>query len=322
MFKPQTYIHRRKVLAEKTGSGLILLLGNDESPMNYADNGYHFRQDSTFLYYFGIDFPGLAALINVDSGQEIIFGNDYTIDDIVWMGPQPTIAERAAQCGVEKVLPFSELSKIVQTAALRSMEIHFLPPYRAEHKLQLQALLGLQPEQFAAKSSVKLIRAVVSQREIKTAEEIAEIERAVDLSVDMHVAAMQMARPGMTEAQIAARVYEIAHAANCEISFPIIATINGQTLHNHYHGNVLKSGDLFLLDAGAEVESHYAGDLSSTFPVDASFTAQQKLIYEMSLEAHFAAIEALALHAPFRNAHLAACRSITENMKSLGLLKG
>ena len=322
MFKPQTYIQRRKELAEKTGSGLILFLGNDESPMNYADNGYHFRQDSTFLYYFGIDFPGLAALINVDSGQEIIFGNDYTIDDIVWMGPQPTIAERAAQCGVEKVLPFSELSKIVQTAALRSMEIHFLPPYRAEHKLQLQALLGLQPEQFAAKSSVKLIRAVVSQREIKTAEEIVEIERAVDLSVDMHVAAMQMARPGLTEAQIAARVYEKAHAANCEISFPIIATINGQTLHNHYHGNVLKSGDLFLLDAGAEVESHYAGDLSSTFPVDASFTAQQKLIYEMSLEAHFAAIDALALHAPFRNAHLAACRSITENMKSLGLLKG
>ncbi|MBP7613263.1 MAG: aminopeptidase P N-terminal domain-containing protein, partial [Paludibacter sp.] len=196
MFKPQTYIQRRKELAEKTGSGLILFLGNDESPMNYADNGYHFRQDSTFLYYFGIDFPGLAALVNVDSGQEIIFGNDYTIDDIVWMGPQPTIAERTAQCGVEKVLPFSELSKIVQAAALRGMEIHFLPPYRAEHKLQLQALLGLQPEQFAAKSSVKLIRAVVSQREIKTAEEIAEIERAVDLSVDMHVAAMQMARPG------------------------------------------------------------------------------------------------------------------------------
>ena len=322
MFKSQTYIQRRKVLAEKTGSGLILLLGNDESPMNYADNGYHFRQDSTFLYYFGIDFPGLAALINVESGQEIIFGNDYTIDDIVWMGPQPTIADRAAQCGVEKVLPLSELYKVVKAAALRSMEIHFLPPYRAEHKLQLQALTDFQPEQLAAKSSVTLIRAVVSQREIKTTEEIAEIERAVDLSVDMHVAAMQIARPGMTEAQIAARVYEIAHAANCEISFPIIATINGQTLHNHYHGNLLKSGDLFLLDAGAEVESHYAGDLSSTFPVDTTFTAQQKLIYEMSLEAHSAAINALVLNSPFRNAHLAACRSITENMKSLGLLKG
>ena len=162
----------------------------------------------------------------------------------------------------------------------------------------------------------------MSQREIKSAEEIVEIEKGVDLSVDMHVAGMQMVRPGMTEAQVAARVYEIAHAANGEISFPIIATINGQTLHNHYHGNILKSGDLFLLDAGGEVESHYCGDLSSTFPVDTTFTAQQKLIYEMSLQAHQAAIDALALNIPFRNVHLAACRSITENMKSIGLLKG
>lgn len=322
MFSSNTYIQRRKTLAEKIGSGLILLLGNDESPMNYADNCYHFRQDSTFLYYFGINFPGLSALINVDSGQEIIFGNDYTIDHIVWMGPQPTIAERAKKCGINNVLPTSELTKIITEAQKRGMEIHFLPPYRAEHKIELQNLLGLQPNDAASQSSLKLIRAVVSQREIKSAEEIAEIERAVDLTVDMHVAAMQMVRPGLTEAQVAAHVYEIAHSANCEISFPIIATINGQTLHNHYHGNILKSGDLFLLDAGAELESGYAGDLSSTFPVDTKFTSQQKLIYEMSLEAHYAAIKALELNVPFRNAHLAACRSITENMKSLGLLKG
>lgn len=322
MFSSITYIQRRKTLAEKIGSGLILFLGNEESPMNYADNCYHFRQDSTFLYYFGINFPGLAALINVDSGQEIIFGNDYTIDHIVWMGPQPTIAERSEKCGISHVLSTSELIKIVSEAHRRGMEIHFLPPYRAEHKIVLQNLLGLHPEETAYKSSLKLIKAVVSQREIKSAEEIAEIDRAVDLTVDMHVAAMKMVRPGLTEAQVAARVYEIAHAANCEISFPIIATINGQTLHNHYHGNVLKNGDLFLLDAGAELESGYSGDLSSTFPVDAKFSSQQKLIYEMSLEAHSAAIDALALHAPFRNAHLAACRSITENMKSLGLLKG
>jgi len=322
MFSSNTYIQRRKTLAEKIGSGLILFLGNNESPMNYADNCYHFRQDSTFLYYFGINFPGLSALINVDTGKEIIFGDDFTIDHIVWMGPQPTIAERASLCGVKNVLPTSELSKIIVEAQKRNMEIHFLPPYRAEHKIELQNLLGLQPNDVASQSSLKLIRAVVSQREIKSAEEIAEIERAVDLTVDMHVAAMQMVRPGLTEAQVAARVYEIAHAANCEISFPIIATINGQTLHNHYHGNILKSGDLFLLDAGAELESGYAGDLSSTFPVDTKFTSQQKLIYEMSLEAHYAAIKALELNVPFRNAHLAACRSITENMKSLGLLKG
>ncbi len=322
MFNSNTYIQRRKTLAEKIGSGLILFLGNDESPMNYADNCYHFRQDSTFLYYFGINFPGLAALINVDSCQEIIFGNDYTIDHIVWMGQQPTIADRAEKSGINHVFPTSELAKILAEAQKRGLEIHFLPPYRAEQKIELQNLLGLHPNETASKSSLKLVKAVVSQREIKSTEEIEEIERAVDLTVDMHVAAMQMVRPGLTEAQIAARVYEIAHAANCEISFPIIATVNGQTLHNHYHGNVLKSGDLFLLDAGAELESGYAGDLSSTFPVDAKFTSQQKLIYEMSLEAHYAAINVLELNTPFRNAHLAACRSITENMKSLGLLKG
>lgn len=322
MFNKETYIYRRKTLSEKVGSGLILLLGNDESPMNYADNGYHFRQDSTFLYYLGIDFPGIAAIIDVDNNRQYIFGNDYTIDDIVWMGPQPRIADRAIVTGISETKPLKELGEMLSLAQQKNREIHFLPPYRPEHKLQLQALLGLQQNEIAQKISIKLIRAVVSQREIKSEEEIAEIERAVDLSVDMHVAGMQLARPGMTEAQVAARVYEIAHAANGEISFPIIATINGQTLHNHYHGNVLKSGDLFLLDAGGEVESHYCGDLSSTFPVDLTFTAQQKLIYEMSLEAHQAAIDALALNVPFRNAHLAACKSITENMKSLGLLKG
>ena len=322
MFNKQTYIQRRKTLAEKIGSGVVLLLGNDESPMNYADNGFHFRQDSTFLYYFGIDFPALAAVIDVDNDRQIVFGDDYTIDDIVWMGPQPTIAKRSSESGVTHSLPSAELTSMLHEALKQGREVHYLPPYRPESKLKLQHLLFLHPDHITQKSSLKLIRAVVSQREIKSAEEIVEIEKGVDLSVDMHVAGMQMVRPGMTEAQVAARVYEIAHAANGEISFPIIATINGQTLHNHYHGNVLKSGDLFLLDAGGEVASHYCGDLSSTFPVDASFTAQQKLIYEMSLQAHQAAIDALALNVPYRNVHLAACRSITENMKSMRLLKG
>lgn len=322
MFSTSTYIQRRRELAQKVGSGMILFLGNDDSPMNYADNTYHFRQDSTFLYYFGIQFPGLAAVINVDSDQEILFGDDYTIDDIVWMGPQPTIAQRASEAGVEHTLPASELSAILTMAIQRSVPVHFLPPYRPEHLLKLQRLLRLHSDVISSKVSVDLIRAVVSQREIKTDEELVEIDRAVDLTVDMHVAAMQMVRPGMTEAQVAARVYEIAHAANCEVSFPIIATINGQTLHNHYHGNVLKKGDLFLLDAGAELVSGYAGDLSSTFPVDTEFSDQQKLIYEMSLQAHQAAVDTLAPGVPFREVHLAACRSIAENMKLLGLLRG
>ena len=322
MFNKQIYIQRRKTLIEKIGSGLVLLLGNDESPMNYADNGYHFRQDSSFLYYFGIDFPGLTGVIDVDNNQQIIFGNDFSIDDIVWMGPQTSMAERTLEAGIEKTLSTSELPKMLHEAQKKGREIHFLPPYRPENILKLQQLLFLHTETIQSKASLKLIKAVVSQREIKSLEEIIEIENAVNLSVDMHMGAMQFARPGMTEAQVAARVYEIAHAANCEISFPIIATINGQTLHNHYHGNVLKSGDLFLLDAGAESEMHYAGDLSSTFPVDLTFTAQQKVLYEMSLKAHQAAIDQLAPGVAFRQAHLAACRSIATSMKELGLMKG
>jgi Xaa-Pro aminopeptidase len=322
MFDKEIYIQRRKILIEKIGSGVVLLLGNDESPMNYADNGYHFRQDSSFLYYFGIDFPGLAGLIDVDNQKQLIFGDDYTIDDIVWMGSQQTIAEKAATGGIADSLPLSELSKVLKAAQQKGREIHFLPPYRPENKLKIQQLISLHPDEISSKSSVKLIRTVVGQREIKSSEEIIEIEHGVNLSVDMHIAAMQLIRPGMIEAQIAARVYEIALAADCELSFPIIATINGQTLHNHSHGNVLKRGDLFLLDAGAETQMHYAGDLSSTFPVDVTFNNQQKAVYEMSLKAHQAAIDQLAPGIPFLQAHMAACHSVAESMKELGLMKG
>jgi Xaa-Pro aminopeptidase len=290
--------------------------------MNYADNTFHFRQDSTFLYYFGIDFPSIAAIIDVDNQRQIIFGNDYTIDDIVWMGPQPTILERAFQSGITEARPLSRLDVFLKEAQNKGREIHYLPPYRPENRLRLQQYLQLSPEQINRKASVSLVRAVVSQREIKSAEEIPEIERAVDLSVDMHVAAIKMARPGITEAQIAARVYEIALEQNCNISFPIIATINGQTLHNHVHHNLLKEGDLFLLDAGAESEMHYAGDLSSTCPVSEKFTEIQNVIYQASLLAHKAAVRTIAPGVKFRDVHFAACLSITKSMKELGLMKG
>lgn len=322
MLQPQVYQQRRKMLDEKVNNGLILLLGNDESSMNYADNTYHFRQDSTFLYYLGIDFPGLAAVLDTESGEEIIFGNDYTIDDIVWMGTQPTIADRALLSGISKTMPISKLADHLQASASKGKKVHFLPPYRPENKIKLKQLLGFQLEELTENFSVELVKAVVSQREIKTSEELEQIEEAVNISVDMHIAAMQMARPGIKEYEIAARVHEIALAANGNISFPIIATINGQTLHNHYHGNTLKEGDLFLLDAGAETAMHYAGDLSSTVPVSEKFTSIQKEIYQASLDAHDAAISAIAPGVPFKNVHLAACRSIVNSMKQLGLMKG
>ncbi len=322
MFNADIYRQRRKILCEKVGSGLILMLGNDESPMNYPDNPYPFRQDSSFLYYFGIDMPGLAGIMDIDNQKEILFGDDYTIDDMVWTGPQPTIADRAVLAGVAESQPMVKLYTILKEAQASRKTIHFLPPYRPGNKIKILRLLNIRPDQVNVHASPELVRAVISQREIKSDEEIAEIEKAVNLSVEMHVAAMQTARPGMTEATVAARVQEVACAADCSISFPVIATINGQTLHNHYHGNMIKKGDLFLLDAGAETKMNYAGDLSSTFPVDTSFTPAQKEIYQAVLQAFGAAVSAAASGVPFREVHFAACRSIAGSMKELGFMKG
>ena len=322
MFKTTTYIERRKGLKESLKSGLVLLLGHEEAPMNYKDNPYHFRQDSTFLYYFGISNASLAGVIDIDNDKDIIFGDENSIDDIVFMGPLPTIKERAELCVVFDNRPYAELDTYVKNAINKKQHIHFIPLYRGESKIELMELTGIMPRDVDAKASIELLNAIIKQREYKTDEEIEQIEQAVDVTVDMHVAAMRVARPGMTEAEVAAEVHRVALAANGNLSFPIIATINGQVLHNHYHGNTIKEGDLFLIDAGYENEMGYAGDLSSTFPVSKTFTSQQKDIYNMTLDAHNASINALGVGIPFRNAHIAAAKVVAEGMKSLGLFKG
>jgi len=322
MFNKKTYTERRRILKEKVGKGIILLIGNDESPMNYTDNTYHFRQDSTFLYYFGIQQPGLAAVIDIDSDLEVVFGDEYTVEDYVWRGPQPTIASLAEKCGVEDVRSAKNLAAVLGAAQQKRQTIHFLPLYRPENKIKLYELLGIAPRDIAGTFSVALVKAIVSQREIKTEEEIVQLHQAVNVSVDMHVAAMRFAKPGLTEAQVTAEIQKIAIAAGGNISFPIIATINGQTLHNHYHGNTLKEGDLFLIDAGYENEMCYAGDLSSTIPVSKKFTPVQKDIYQLTLDAHQAAIDAAQLYKPFRNVHIAASKTIFEGLKAMGLTRG
>ncbi len=322
MFQTSTYVQRREELRKQVKSGVILLLGNEDSPMNYKDNPYHFRQDSTFLYYFGLDFAGLAAVIDVDAGKEIIFGNELTIDDIVWMGTQPTLKEKSQLVGVGHTQPMAELKGFLGTAVQQGRAVHFLPPYRPENKIKLWELLGFVPTEVESQSSVELVKGVVAQRSVKTAEEIAEIEKAVDISVDMHVSAMKMARPGMVEAEVAAEILRIAQAAGGHTSFPIICTINGQTLHNHYHGNRLESGRLVLCDTGAETSMRYAGDLSSTFPVDPTFTTKQKEIYQIALKVHQAAVSTLAPGVENKQVHLAACKAIAEGLKDLGLMQG
>lgn len=322
MFSKDIYLQRRVKLKESVGQGLILLLGNDESPMNYADNGYHFRQDSTFLYFFGLNQPAMAGIMDCETGEEAIFGNNLSVEDFVWMGPQPSIAAQSLQVGVTKSGDIASLMVLLESAATKRRKIHFLPPYRPENKLKLFDWLGIHPGLVKGKASVELIKGVVNQRNYKSPEEIAEIRQACDLSVDMHTLAMRMAKPGITEAQIAAAVQKIAVEAGGQTSFPIIATINGQTLHNHFHGNVLKDGDLFLLDAGAETAMGYAGDLSSTVPVNGRFSSKQKDIYSVSLDCHNAAISMLKPGVPFKEIYFESCRVIIRGLKDLGLMKG
>lgn len=323
MFSDRTYRDRRSQLIQTLRAagerGLLLFLGNAESPCNYADNTYPFRQDSTFLYFFGIDHADFAALVDLDEGTTTVFADDLGIDAIVWMGPQPSVAELASRGGVDRTAAASALAEALVQARTLGRRIHTLPPYRTDNLQRLQELLDRRS---VPEASVPFIRAVVEQRAVKSAEELAEIEAAVDLSVDMHLAAMRMVRPGMRESDVAAKVTELALASGAGLSFPVIATIHGETLHNHFHGNTLKSGDVFLLDCGAESRMHYAGDLSSTFPVDPTFTSRQRDIYTVVLNAHLAAVAKAGPGVPMREVHRTACRAIAEGMKGLGLMKG
>lgn len=322
MFSKQTYVSRRNRLKNQLKSGILLFLGNDETGMNYTDNTYHYRQDSTFLYFFGLDYAGLNAIIDIDENREIIFGDELTIDHIVWMGTQPSIKEKSEAVGITETAPLSDLKSYLTNAVAKGRTIHHLPTYRPEHQIKLLNWLDVHPNIADKNASPEFIKAVVDQRNYKSSEEIIQIEQAVNITAEMHLTAMRMARPGMKEAEIAAAVQEVAIRAGGQLSFPTIATINGQTLHNHYHGNTLKSGDMVLIDCGAENIMHYAGDMSSTFPVDKSFTTRQKEIYQVALNAHEAGIAELRPGVRFKDVHLKVCRTIAEGMKQMGFMKG
>ena len=318
----ETYIRRRNQLKRDMGSGLLLFLGNDEVGMNYADNTYRFRQDSTFLYFFGLDYPALAAVIDIDEDQEVVFGNELTIDDIVWTGIQPSLKEKAAVVGIEKTRPMSKLKNCIDQARAKGQTVHFLPPYRGDHRVWLWELLGVEPAAQTEKVSVAFIKAIVKQRNYKDAEEIAAIEESVDISTEMHLTAYRKVRPGIHESEVAAAVEEVACRHGNALAFPTIATVQGQVLHNHGFIHDLKEGDIFLLDAGAETQTHYAGDLSSSMPVGDRFTTQQAEVYNIHLRSFYAAVDKLKVGTPFREAHIAAATEIARGMKELGLMKG
>ena len=323
MFSKEIYITRRARLRKELGGGVLLFLGNELVGMNYAGNEYAFRQDSSFLYYWGLDYAGLAAVMDLDEGLDIVFGDELTIDDIVWTGTMPTLAENAAKVGVTDTRPMAALKPYLEITLSQGRPVRFLPPYRGDHRVWLQDLLGIVPQEQEARADVDFIKAVVDMRNHKQPEEIAAIEEAVDISAQMHLIAYRMARPGVHEADIAAAVLEEAsRRQGTTIAFPIISTVAGHVLHNHGFVHTLKEGDIFLLDAGAENPEHYAGDLSSSMPVSDRFTERQELIYNLELKSFYAAVEQLRPGNPYRNAHLAAAEAIAEGMVDLGLMKG
>jgi len=322
LFDKTVYVNRRAVLKKNVANGLILFLGNEESSMNYTDNWYPFRQDSNFLYYFGLNTAGLAAIIDADSGEETIFGNELTIDDIVWTGPLPTVSEMAAEVGVTKTAPYNSIVAVIAKAISGGRNIHITPPYRPENKIRLAALTGSSVQSLSEFVSVPLIKAIISQRSYKEACEVTEMDKASAISAEMHLAGMRFARPGMKEYEVMAKVKEVAYAHNASLSFNPIVTIHGETLHNLYSGNTLEEGQMVLCDAGAANDMNYAGDLTTTYPVGKKFSTKQKDVYNIVLHAHQTAVAMLKPGVLFKDVYLTAAQKIVEGMQSLGVMKG
>lgn len=322
MFETSVYKNRRARLKEKVKSGLVLILGNGEAPANYTDNTYKFRQDSSFLYFFGLNQPGFAGVIDIDSGDEYIFGNDVDMDDIIWMGPQPSVKDMAARVGVSKTAPFARLADCMKTAISQGRRIHFLPPYRFRNMLLLEELLGIRPALVKNYASLELIKAVVDLRSVKEPCEIEEITKACNIGYEMHTAAMRNCKPGVKEQYIAGLIEGIAASYGSMVSFPVILSQNGETLHNHDHSQILQEGRMMLTDAGAEEVSHYCSDFTRTVPVGGRFLTRQKEVYNIVLAANNKAIEIAKPGVTYQYVHLEVCKVLAQGLKDLGLMKG
>ncbi|MBO4611669.1 MAG: aminopeptidase P family protein [Bacteroidaceae bacterium] len=322
LFDKQTYVQRRRVLRERIGSGLILLFGNNDSPVNYPANGYKFRQDSSFLYYFGQHREGLVGVLDADEGKEWLIGNDIDIEDIVWFGQVDSVADMARQSGVEQSAPMKELAAMVDKARKQGRRVHFLPPYRHDLMIQLMDLTGIHPSKQREQASVELIKAVVDQRAVKSAGEIEEIERACAIGYEMHTTAMRMCRPGVTEQEIAGRISGIASSKGCIVSFPSILSMHGEIMHGYPSPRPLEAGRLMLCDCGAETNENYCSDNTRTTPISGRFTQRQREIYQIVVEGHDHALSLAKPGVKWWDVHFGVARLMTERLKELGLMKG
>ena len=320
-FSPETYAARRRALAREVSSGLIVLLGNEAAPMNYAANVYRFHQDGSFRYFTGLGIPGLALTVDADAGRSMLYGADPTLDDAIWEGEVTPLAERARAAGIEETAPRVQLEDDVQRAREQGRTVHVLPFYRGAHTLRLARLLGESPDAIAP--SELLVDAVIAQRLVKTDEEVEAIEQALGVAAAMHRAAMAMAHPGRTEYEVAGAMEGVALAHGSYPSFPIILTRRGEVLHNHPTEAVLQEGDLMLADAGAHAPGNrYASDITRTSPVGGRFTDKQRALYEVVLASQKTSIEACKPGVAFRDVHLVAARVLAEGLTTLGMMKG
>lgn len=322
MFDSIIYQKRRQALREKIQSGIILLLGNNEAPANYPDNTYKYRQDSSFIYFFGQSHPGYAGIIDADNGEDYFFGDDVDMDDIIWMGPQPSIKELAALVGVSKSFPTDKLKDFIGKAISQRRKIHFLPPYRHDTMMQLEDLTGIRASMTRSHASVELIKAIVSLRSVKEACEIAEIDKACNVGYEMHTAAMRLCKPGVSEQYIAGILEGIAASYGRMVSFATILTQHGETLHNHDHSQLLQEGRLMLTDAGAELMSYYCSDHTRTVPVGGKFTSRQRDVYNIVLACHDKALELAKPGITYKSVHLEVCKVLAQGLKDLNLMKG
>ena len=321
MFSKDTYIRRRQELKKLVGKGVIILFGNNESPANYPANSYApMRQDSSFLYYFGQHRDGLVGVIDIDNDEEWLFGDDIDVEDIVWMGYTPSVADLAAEVGISKTAPMKDLAEMINSQ-WSLLNKHFLPPYRFDTKIQIMDLLGIHPNEQKEKASLALIQAVVKMRSTKEAQEIEAIERACDVGYAMHTTAQLLIRPGVTERFIGGQVDGIARSLAQGVSFATIFSQHGEIMHGNPSDAKLEAGRLALCDAGCELDD-YCSDNTRTMPVNGKFSQRQLEIYSIVEACHDYVLEVAKPGVKYMDVHFAVCRLMTERLIELGLMKG
>ena len=329
MFSKDVYARRRQTLVAKMADsaaegkrGIALFIGNTEAPAQYKDNCYKFRQDSTWLYFFGIDQPLYAAIIDLDNGNETIFANDVEIGDIIWMGPQPSVASVAASVGVEKSAPYTDLNAAVAKVLAEGRPVHFVKPSRYYNTMKIASLLGCGTDEVAGRFSLALTKAIISMRLVKEDCEIEAIDDACNLGYEMHTMARNSIVPGIIEQEIVGKMDGVTLSKGWGVSFPTILTQHGETLHNHLHDKIIESGKLMVIDAGAESNVHYASDFTRTYPTSGKFTAKQREIYQIVCDCNEFAFSMTRPGISYREVHLKTMHLMLEELRALDIVRG